>query len=199
MYVILSQTLKWKIRFEKLFCALQCARAECLSSCLQLGVNGYAFAVTSHGYVLFHPDFRPFVSWMCVVFFIHPFTLFSRSFFPPTSAPLSFLFFLHSFLLPFSVFVTVHGKLISSESQLLACILLYEVRRTLNCQRHPLCAFLPDIHAIPVPHSKQITLCLCVCRCDTLGTDLQAQTHPSARFSWLTHSSQLNSLHWMSF
>ncbi|PVD24122.1 hypothetical protein C0Q70_14592 [Pomacea canaliculata] len=39
---------------------VRCARAECLSSCLQLGVNGYAFAVTSHGYVLFHPDFRPF-------------------------------------------------------------------------------------------------------------------------------------------
>ncbi|KAK7495559.1 hypothetical protein BaRGS_00013257 [Batillaria attramentaria] len=28
----------------------------------KLGVNGYAFAVTNHGYVLFHPGFRPFYS-----------------------------------------------------------------------------------------------------------------------------------------
>ena len=30
---------------------------------LQLGVNGYSFAVNNNGYVLYHPDLRPMVSY----------------------------------------------------------------------------------------------------------------------------------------
>ncbi|RWS28571.1 voltage-dependent calcium channel subunit alpha-2/delta-3-like protein, partial [Leptotrombidium deliense] len=40
---------------------LQRIITECVSV-LQLGVNGYSFAINNNGYVLYHPNLRPLVN-----------------------------------------------------------------------------------------------------------------------------------------
>lgn len=61
---VCSTNLKLTIFFSNLIYLnyiFQYINVKNISIFLQLGVNGYSFAVNNNGYVLYHPDLRPMV------------------------------------------------------------------------------------------------------------------------------------------